>query len=365
MLINQICIFASFKILKQNTMKIFSGNKGILLSILTFSVIITGCLENTYEEYEKEEQKKIDDYIKTSDFSEADKLESGIYFRFIHDSVNDTITPIITGNTILVDYTGKYTDGTVFETTDSTTGKFMFPERYYVYGPKRLKVGQLMYGFDTTVRKMTPGDHAEMLIPSKYMWYDYNPVVYDVVLYEIIRNDSLYEVEMFDAFFKLNNFSKADTFWHNYNDDIIYWKVMNDGVDSLSDSPINVQNNDSVLISLTARYAEIQKDANGDTISTIGRIFYPLRSFPNQFIYKWGNAPSFPITAPIDSAVKSMALGDELEICAKASWAYGDDGFSDPYHNIIAVPARTPVHYQIKLLGFRRGSSDWKYYEGL
>lgn len=341
----------SIQIIKMK--KISSKIQLIALSLL-FGLILSSCLENVYEEKEREEQAMIDGYVNANGFTEDEKLENGIYLKFIHDNTNDTTKPV-TGNTVIVEYTGKYTDGSVFETTDASIGESEFPDRYFVYGPIRLKMGNLMYGFDTTLRHLTPGDEVSMIIPSKFMWYDYIPVVYDLKLLAIIQNDSTYEADMFNDFIEHYGFSDTNTFGANSNGELLYWKVTtkddssSSHPDSLNRHPITVATNDSVWIEITARYAELDTFSVPGEIN-LGRIFYPLVNYPKEIVYKYGNSTTFPITRAVDSAVKAMALSDEIEVCGPASWAYGDYGFSDQFHNIIAVPPRTPVHYQIKLL---------------
>jgi FKBP-type peptidyl-prolyl cis-trans isomerase len=332
-------------------------NSKFIFPVTAIIILTTSCLKNDFEEKEKEELDKINQIISDYGFIESEKLESGIYLKFHKDNTeSDTIKPK-TGNTILVQYTGKYSDGTVFETTDPDEGAKLVPERYFVYGDIRLKMGDLVYGFDTTLRFLSPGDSVSMLIPSKFMWYDYNPVVYDVVLKDIILNDSTYEHEMFNEFFKNNEFSTNNYFGINSNSDTLYYKIrITDKADTLSESPIEVAKSDSIVIGLEGFFAESYY-ADGS-----GRKFYPLTTYPQEFIYTYGSGAYFPILPAIDTAVKHMALGDIIEICGKASWAYGDDGFSDDYYNIVAVPPRTPVHYKIKLLGHRK-DNEWSYAE--
>ncbi len=331
-------------------------NIRIVLPVAITVILAAACMDNTFEENEKEEQAIINKYIKDNGFTNDERLSNGIYLKFHYDNTDsDTLKPR-TGHTVLLQYTGKYAeDETVFETTDPAVGATLVPERYFVYGDIRLKMGELVFGFDTTLRYLSVGDSVTMVIPSKYMWYDYNPVVYDVILKDIILNDTVYEEKMFYEFFTNNNFVKTDYFSINDNKDTLFYKVVvSDNEGSLSASPIDVSKADSVIISLNGYFAESYY-ADGS-----GRLFYPLTTYPEEFAYKYGSGYYFPIIPAIDTAIKHMALGDIIEICGKASWAYDDDGFSDEYYNIVAVPPRTPVHYRIQLLG-HRNDNTWVY----
>jgi FKBP-type peptidyl-prolyl cis-trans isomerase len=333
--------------------------------VIPISVIVffaSSCLESEFEEKEKEEQSKIDEFLRNhSEISENDKLESGIYLKFLYDNeASDTLKPG-TGNTVVLQYTGRYADASeiVFETTDPTLGNELFPSRYYVYGDIRLKMGELIYGFDTTLRHLSIGDSVIMVIPSKYMWYDYNPVAYNVLLKNIILSDTTYEQQMFNDFFVNNEFDRNNFLAINSSGDTLFYKITNS--ETLSETPITVKKADSLAIGLNCYYAESYY-ADGS-----GRLFYPLPknpayAYPEEFIYTFNGGSYFPIVPAIDSAIKNMALGDIVEICGLSSWGYGETGFSDQYSNIVAVPAYTPVHYRIELLGHKEGEV-WQYAE--
>jgi hypothetical protein len=337
-------------------MKQFKYTIRLVASLFIIVVMATACLENTFEEKEKDEQAKIDECVSRYDLS-GYKLGNGIYLKFLFDTTSESSPKPVTGNSVLVRFTGRYSDETIFETTDSVEGASLFSDRYFVYGPTRLKVGNLIYGFDTTLRYMSPGDSAIMLIPSKYMWYDYEPVVYNVKLLKIIPNDSTYESDVFRNFFTKNNYDKKNYIGINSNKDTLYYKVVvSNTPGSLSKVPIEISGSDSVIINLWAYYAECYYPDN------TGRLFFPLTSsYSQKLSYKWGSGSYFPIVPAIDSAIKHMAPGDILSICGKASWGYGDEGFSDPYQNIVAVPPATSVNYRIQLIGHRKSDGVWEY----
>jgi len=310
--------------------------KWIIATSFLSVLFLSSCLKDPNEEYEAEEQAKIDAYIKNQDFT---KLESGIYLKFHHNNTETDDTTPKKGQTIVINFTGEYTDGTVFETSVESIGEAEFPNLYFVYGPHRVRMGSTMYGFDTTMKFFSVGDSGTMIIPSKYASYDYVPRVYHVKLLEIIENDTTKEELQFSEFLSKNGFSEADTFQSG-----LYWKVISDTTSDLNPNPFPFDNNDSVTIKLIARYAEIY-DNDG-----LGRKFYPLASAPVTPKRSFEGSYYFPFVPAIDSALKHMNKGDIVEIAAYSNFAYYSSGFNDPYYGLTIVPPFMPVHYRIELL---------------
>lgn len=302
------------------------------MGILFVSTLLFSCIKTT--DYEAEEQDKIDKFIAGKNF---EKKDVGTYLSFVENNTSTDADAPRDGDKIIVSFTGTYTNGTFLETTDSLTGTIVYPNRKYVYGPKKLEVGTLMYGFDTTIKFFSPGDTGIMVIPSYMAFYNYEPVVYNVRLLDVVENDSLYEANKLSEFLIANSFNPDNQF---ENCPGIYFKTSS-GV--LSGNPVG-SSFDSVSINITARYAETYYSNN------LGRRFYPLLDDPINITRKFESSYNFPLRPAIDSAIKRMEIGETIEIATTPKWAYGNDGYYDTYYQALLVQENIPVYYSIELI---------------
>lgn len=146
--------------------------------LLCFAVGIVIALVscNPASKYEKAEKESISNYI-NNHLTDTFTLESsGLYY---HQVLLGTGPAPVTHDTAYVVYTGKFLDGTVF---DSNVGKasLIFP----------VDEGVLIQGFDEGITYMNQGGKAQFLIPSKlaygpqgyYTIGGYTPLIYDVEL---------------------------------------------------------------------------------------------------------------------------------------------------------------------------------------
>jgi hypothetical protein len=313
----------------------------LIFIVVVFAFFTTSCIDNKVADRQEELQQQLQDFLTANNYTQDQQIGYGIYVKKITEG-SSTQMPVV-GNTVLMNYTGMYTNYAIFESTDIANSGLINDGDYYIYGPRRHKVGTLMFGFDTAVRTITEGTIAQFAIPYN-MAFGTVPVVYDVELLKIIEDDSTYEADLFTEFMEVNNFDSTNSIANG-----LFYKLQND--DTLRETPI-LSFNDTLIITIEARYAE-----NYD-INPLGRIFYP-RYFESDTIkdYYWGTTTDYPIISAIDSAVKYMSVGQVLEIAFKSGaeaedgyiWGYGDAGLQDS-KGIYLVSPYTPLHYTIKLL---------------
>ncbi|MHC1757278.1 MAG: peptidylprolyl isomerase [Methanosarcina sp.] len=82
-----------------------------------------------------------------------------------------------TGNTIQVDYTGKFENGTVFDTSIEEVAKeagIYTEQRNYVPLTFKVGSGQLIKGFDEGVIGMKAGEEKTLTIPPEKAYGEYN-----------------------------------------------------------------------------------------------------------------------------------------------------------------------------------------------
>ena len=319
------------------------------LALLLLVFLGTSCLDKEVERRQDDANAKFQKYLQDNNYNDEHHIGFGVYVKVIESGDENGALPV-NGQNIRLDYKGMYTDGTLFESTDSGDASSLNFGEYFIYGPAKHIVGTLIPGFDTAIKTITEGTVAQFVIPHEMAFGNYEPVVYDVSLHDLISNDSIDEYEAFKQFKEANDFN--DTM--NLGEGLLYKLV---GVDtSLRTDPV-VRVNDTIKLELTGRFAETYYGNNQ------GRVFYP-RGEETLILsdYLWGTKTDYPmeenVNKAIDSAVKYMRVGETMELAFTSGayeadsvrWGYGIDPKVDPLLNYIVVPPITPLHFTLKLL---------------
>ena len=309
------------------------------------AIMLTSCLDNKYDKKEEEAQEKLDNYLKQNNYTSEQNIGYGIYVKILKASDASKPKPLV-GNTVLMDYDGFKTDGVLFETTDSTNTGGISDDAVsrMIFGPKRHKIGSLIFGLDTALRTLREGEHAEIVIPHRYAYGNAEPVVYNVKLIEVIKSDTVYETKIFNEFIAENGFYDSV----NISSGLLYKFITDDTLKVKR----KYTSGDLITLKITARYAENYYN------NKLGRMFYP-RAHESATIddYIWGSPAKYPIINAIDSAIKYMDQGEIIEIAFKSGaeapaefqWGYGDGGVTDDKYFKLIISAYTPLHYRIEI----------------
>jgi FKBP-type peptidyl-prolyl cis-trans isomerase FkpA len=136
---------------------------------------------NPAKKYEKDEKDAINNYLASNSTLAFEKQPSGLYYLEVLAGTGDQP---VANDTVYVRYTGKYLNGTVFD-TNVGTGKtdFVFP----------LGQGYAIQGFDEGISLMKVGGKATLLTPSSlaygpqgyYTIPGYTALLFDVELIKI------------------------------------------------------------------------------------------------------------------------------------------------------------------------------------
>ena len=150
-----------------------------ILLFLTVGLVIALVSCNPASKYEKAEKQSISNYLNNHPTDTFALESSGLYY---HQVLLGTGPMPVAHDTAYVVYTGKFLDGTVF---DSNVGKasLIFP----------VAEGVLIQGFDEGILYMNQGGKAQFLIPSSlgygtqgyYTIGGYTPLIYDVELVQV------------------------------------------------------------------------------------------------------------------------------------------------------------------------------------
>jgi FKBP-type peptidyl-prolyl cis-trans isomerase FkpA len=128
---------------------------------------------------QKQEDEEIQAYLTQNSNLNFVRQPSGLYYLEVVAGTG--ISPVRT-DSVYINYTGKFLDGTVFD-TNSTTGK--------LFGTI---VGTLIVGFDEGLTRMKVGGKSTFLIPSSLgygsigngMISGYTPLLFDVQLVKVV-----------------------------------------------------------------------------------------------------------------------------------------------------------------------------------
>ena len=134
------------------------------------------------DERRVQEVAEIDKYLK--DNPGMKQLETGVYLKTVKKGNGDKVEPL---QNVKVHYTGRFVDGTVFDSSVERGTPFEFT----------VGAGQVIPGWDATVSGMKVGDKVTVLIPSDLAYGDgsmtrgaippYSPLVFDIELLEVVK----------------------------------------------------------------------------------------------------------------------------------------------------------------------------------
>jgi FKBP-type peptidyl-prolyl cis-trans isomerase len=119
----------------------------VLLISLVFASV--ACTKENNKNYDDENETEIQDYLKANNLN-AQKTDSGLYY--IIDSVGTGLQPTRSDN-VIVSYTGKFTNGKVFD--KSTEFGYAF------------NLNSIIYGMSEGISMMKEGGESTLIIPSR------------------------------------------------------------------------------------------------------------------------------------------------------------------------------------------------------
>ena len=143
--------------------------------------------------------KEIESFIQNTDIVPVKKVpvgETGIVLLFTEE--NPGGEPSVSGDSLLVNYTGYFLDGTVFDTSieQVATDNDMFnSNREYAPYPVILGYTSVISGWHYALSQMKEGEKATALIPSIYAYGPYGQgsigpntvLAFDLELVEVIK----------------------------------------------------------------------------------------------------------------------------------------------------------------------------------
>lgn len=146
------------------------------LGILSILFLLSGCIsdeENVEVVLEKDKQA-IKKYITDNNVVGVKEfVDESLGFVFIWTVVSGSGVGVASGDTITVNYTGKFLNNAVFDTSleDVARANNIYnPNRVYNPFTYEFDRNQVIVGFDFAISKMEEGDKVIALIPSVFAY---------------------------------------------------------------------------------------------------------------------------------------------------------------------------------------------------
>lgn len=149
----------------------------LLVATAVFAFLLGSCMKP--ENFQENEEQSINDYLEKHPDIPFTKKQSGLYF---YEVTPGTGNFAIAHDTVYVFYTGKFLDGTVFDTNiGKDTLGFAVGEQYVIPG------------FDEAMTYMRQGAKSIFIIPSNlgygptgfYYIPGYTPLLYEVSMVKL------------------------------------------------------------------------------------------------------------------------------------------------------------------------------------
>jgi len=166
------------------------------LSDQDFSSKITEYMKSATDKYKVAEPGKIQRYI-TENKLNPTKTATGLQYVINKQGVGPTPSK---GDTVYVNYVGRYTDGRVFETNvkaEAIKAKKYNPMMQYMPYPLPVGVGRVIPGWDQGLMLLNKGTKATLIVPSELAYGEhgnqaigpYTPIVFEVEIINIKKGD--------------------------------------------------------------------------------------------------------------------------------------------------------------------------------
>jgi hypothetical protein len=316
----------------------------MLKGVVYFSVLIllvASCLKDDTAQKIADHDKAFQLMKAKYGFNESDSIGDNIYVHYTN--MPDTGASAVyaaDSDYVVMDLEEYDSQSNLIAVTDSAVAaQHSVYHNYYIYGPYRVNINKTFLGFYKAIQKVPEGWSATMLFPYDQANTNYEPLVYKIKLYRVIKDLDTYEQKEYIDYRNLMGLTDIDTV---PGFDSVYSKVT-----IPSDSAVDIQVGQVVSVILYGYYAE------ADTAYVHrfpGRQFFPIQNSGNAVNFIKGTL-GFPVTQIVDDIVDIMHIGEERVVLTPAKYAYGSNGFIHPYTGAFLIVPDMPLHYRIKLVG--------------
>lgn len=304
---------------------------------MIFAGLLNSCLKDEYEDDRNAAEAEFRAYLSSNGYTESDNYD-GVYIKFLEIPDPNARKPEAY-DPVIVDYIGKYADGTIYETSDPDLADQEDIRRNdAVYGPHKIYVGYTIAGISIALINMPVGSRAEVVVPQELGFNDYKTRVYELEVHEIIDDEKAFELELIDSCLVKNGFSKKDSLFSGF-----YPKDIR-----LVPEADTAEVGDTITVKIIARFAEYKDRYSWEEK---GRQFYPpVDTSDNPSViedYVFGDE-NYLFNYAVNTAISNMREGEIREFVCESDYAY-PDGWLNETTGVYYVPLYTGIHYYIEL----------------
>jgi FKBP-type peptidyl-prolyl cis-trans isomerase len=308
----------------------------VIILVVLMNITLNSCLKDEWDEYEKQEKSDRDVYLQSlRDQGYTVIEEDGIYYVKITEGTG--ISPAVT-DYVAIDFTGRKTDNTIIETTDSNLIDEWTNYQYldhYIFGPKKIYLGNSIEGFYRGVSKMSEGARYIIVIPSDLAFKDYVTLVYDVELLKVIPEPEAYDSIQLNTVLEEQSMDNGTII-----DNVYYFETAS----SILDRMVTVEPDDSVYVRFDSYYiienSLVLFESNRTEESALKFKFSSSASAPEGYL---------PFTDGFLTAIDTMSAGAQARVIVPYDYGYEAAGYKHPYYGYIIVPAYTSLVYDIEI----------------
>ncbi|PZX53184.1 FKBP-type peptidyl-prolyl cis-trans isomerase [Algoriphagus chordae] len=171
-----------------------------ILSLLAGSFALASCIDDeaTNEVILANDKAAIKTYLDTTSIINVKELHdaaSGLSIIWQETAPSDTIETFYVGDSVVVNYTGKFLSDQVFETTIESVAKANdIYNSNFKYQPVKFMLGGVIYGFQYAISQMEIGEKVTVFVPSEYAYGRSSdgpggpntPLIFELELLEVI-----------------------------------------------------------------------------------------------------------------------------------------------------------------------------------
>jgi FKBP-type peptidyl-prolyl cis-trans isomerase len=293
-------------------------------------------LKDTYNQQLNDEKKQIEQYINAyyPNVPKSDYFPNndGLYYIEQIKGTGDTVSSA--ADYVLINYTAKFLDGTLFDTTDTTVVLSNYIPWLEIGGPFTLSIASNFYGLVEGIRLMKEGGKATLVIPSTLSFGDFKPRVYDVTLLKVYHNIAASRKLEFDSTFMVPmRFALQDSTQGGV--------FMNIDSTSMVSTGVNYPKaGDTIAVKFKGKIMDFMNDTipNGRTFAAYDSAEYIVGSSVVPVFYE---------------ALLKMKRGWKAKVYAPFYNAYGANTIYDYKNNgQILIPPYSNLMFDLEFVGF-------------